>query len=58
MALKIDINRKVLEGAIDLAIASCRRGVNTSKRPEFAEVYNKEIEELFKGKASITEVTK
>lgn len=58
MPLSIDINRKVLESAIDLAVASCRRGINTSKRPEFEEVYKKEIEELFKGKASIKEITK
>lgn len=55
MALKIDIARKQLEHLIDMGIASSRRAINTAKRPEFTELYNKDIAELLAAKASITE---
>lgn len=58
MAIKIEINKKLLENLIDMGVASCRRGINTSKRPEFEEVFKKEIDTLFAAKASITEITK
>lgn len=48
--------RSVLDNAIDMAIASARRAKNTSKRPEFNEIYDKEIAELHSIKASIVQV--
>lgn len=56
MALRIDIDRKLLESLIEQSVASCRRGINASKRPEFKVVYEKEIEILYQAKASITEL--
>lgn len=55
-ALRIEINKAILCNAIDMAVASARRAINTSKRPEFKVVYEKEIAELIAGKQSITEV--
>lgn len=50
----IDIeNIKALELAIDAAVASAKRAINTSKRPEFTPVYEKEILVLTNAKASI-----
>ena len=46
-------NIKALELAIDAAIASAKRAINTSKRPEFEAVYQKEIAVLTTAKASI-----
>lgn len=56
MALRIDMNRKQLEHIIDTAIASSRRAINTSKRPEFEELYRKDIEQLLAAKNGITEI--
>lgn len=51
-------NIKVLELAIDMAVASSKRAINTSKRPEFTPVYEKEIADLLQLKASITPLAK
>jgi len=52
-ALIIDIDQTVLKSALDFAIASSKRAANTSKRPEFKVVYERELAELERGKASI-----
>lgn len=49
-------NKKPLEHAIDMAIASARRAVKQSTRPEFNVVYEKEINMLHAAKLSIVEV--
>lgn len=49
-------NKKALELAIDMAIQSNRRAINTSKRPEFTPVYEKEIAVLTAAKLSLTEL--
>lgn len=49
-------NVKALELALEQAIASNRRAINTSKRPEFTPVYEKEIADLLTAKASITKI--
>lgn len=49
-------NINILNNAIDMAIASSKRAKNTSKRPEFNVIYDKEIAELHAIKASITPV--
>lgn len=56
MALRIVVRQKILEHAIDMAVASSRRAINTARRPEFTDIYNKEIAELLAAKQSITEV--
>lgn len=56
MALRIDIKRTTLEHALDMSIASSRRAMNTQRRPEFTEIYKKEIAELLAAKATISEV--
>ena len=49
-------NIKALELALEQAIASNRRAINTSKRPEFTPVYEKEIADLLNAKQSITKI--
>ena len=57
MKIQLEIeNRKALELALEQAIASNRRAINTSKRPEFTPVYEKEIADLLNAKNSITVV--
>ena len=57
MLIQMEIeNRKPLELAIDMAIASARRAIKQSTRPEFTPVYEKEIAVLTSAKLSITEV--
>lgn len=58
MKITLEIENKViLETALEMAIASNRRAINTSKRPEFTVVYEKEIADLLKAKNSIEVVT-
>lgn len=56
MAVRIEIPKKTLEYCIDMAVASSKRAINTSKRPEFEEIYKREISELTAARASITEI--
>ena len=53
MAIKIDIEEASLRNALDMAIASAKRAKTASKKPQFAELYEREIVDLQKAAASI-----
>lgn len=46
-------NIKTIEMALDMAVASTKRAMTTSKRPEFNAVYEKELADLYKAKTSL-----
>lgn len=56
MALKIDIDRGLLQVALEKELASQKRLKNTTKQPEFVPIVEKVINGYMHGLASIVEV--
>lgn len=48
--------KQIILAALDLEIASAKRGVNTSKRPEFTELYAKRVKEAEEVKTHIASI--
>lgn len=56
MALRIELNRAVLEAALEQRIASLKRAKNTNKNPDFQVLYDKDLRELQHATNTITEI--
>lgn len=56
MALMVEIDRLTLTTALEVALASAKRARNTTKKPEFLPIYEKDINILMTALASIQEV--
>lgn len=44
MATKVELPKETVRTALEFALNSSRRGYNTSKNPQFKELYEKEVQ--------------
>lgn len=56
MAFQVEVDRLTLTTALEVALASAKRARNTTKKPEFLPIYEKDINTLMTAIASIQEV--
>jgi len=56
MAYRVEIRHEALIDAFEVKLQSLKRAMNTSKTPEFKELYQVQITQLQKAIGSITEV--
>lgn len=56
MACRVELPKETVRTALELALASARRGYNTSKNPQFKDLYEKEVKMWRDGLETLSEL--
>jgi len=56
MATRVDLNKETVAEALQKSIDSAKRGQNTTKNPQFKELYTRQLAELQTAMNTLSEI--